>query len=276
MIKDILVHLDGTDDDALRIAHAAGLASGFDAYLTGLYVNLIPGDMWPVAPHFVSSLLDELQQQMRAQGERIHARLLDRMGKLDIRSEVKRLDLYQIELYNTIVIESRCRDLFIATRPYGGAAEPRWTGIFETALFHSGRAVYVLPPDAQPKELTAILIAWNGSREAARAVAEAMPFLHRAKQVHVALIEDDPAEELKLENGADLARHLSRHGISVEIRHVADWHRRSAALLNEIQHIGPDLVVMGAYGQSRFQEWVMGGVTRDFLKTCPVPMLMAR
>ncbi|MGF7159538.1 nucleotide-binding universal stress UspA family protein [Rhodoligotrophos appendicifer] len=275
-IKDIMVHLDGTDEDEVRLAHAEALASSFEAYLTGLYINLIPGDGWPLAPEFLSELLVELQEKTRDDGNRVETRLDQRFQRLAVPNQLKRLDLYLVELYHAIAVQTRCTDLFIASRPYDATGEDRWTGVFETALYHSGRAAYILPPGRQPTAGDSVLVAWNGSRQASRAVAEAIPFMQRAKQVHIALVEDGAAEERGEENGADLARHLSRHGIAVEIRHVADWHRRSAALLNEIERLGCDLVVMGAYGHSRLQEWMLGGVTRDFLKKCPVPMLMAR
>jgi nucleotide-binding universal stress UspA family protein len=86
---------------------------------------------------------------------------------------------------------------------------------------------------------------------------------------------DGPADAKGAEPGADIARHLDRHGVEVELRHVPDWDRTSDALLNEVRQLNADLVVVGAYGHSRFCEWIIGGVTRRFLTLCPAPMLMA-
>jgi nucleotide-binding universal stress UspA family protein len=77
------------------------------------------------------------------------------------------------------------------------------------------------------------------------------------------------------EPGADIARHLDRHGVRVEIRHVTGWSDPAEALLNETQKAAADLIVMGGYGHSRFREWILGGMTRDVLSLANVPVLLA-
>ena len=75
--------------------------------------------------------------------------------------------------------------------------------------------------------------------------------------------------------GADIARHLDRHGINVELRQISGWSNPAEALLNEAEKSGAQMIVMGGYGHSRFREWVLGGVTRDILKVATVPVLLA-
>lgn len=127
-----------------------------------------------------------------------------------------------------------------------------------------------------PASYATILVAWKNTREAARAVAEALPFLQQAQSVLVAVIEEDKAaEEQKLEVGADIGRYLSRHAVSAEIRKIAGWTDTGAAILNEAKQIGADMIVMGGYGHSRFREWILGGVTRRALSESTVPILTA-
>ncbi|MGF7159522.1 nucleotide-binding universal stress UspA family protein [Rhodoligotrophos appendicifer] len=278
-IRDVMVHLDGTSGDEARIKHAESLALRFGAHLTGLYTNLIPAEVWAPTPEFSGALLlAELQQKGRVDSERVKDRLAERFRLLQVNGEVRKLDLFMMEMRDAIADQSRSSDLFVVTRPYSkDDRDSRWPNVFEAALFESGRSVYVVPPASEPRDAAAsVLIAWNGSREATRAIAEGMPFLRRAEQVVVALTDvERPAEEAGEERGADLARHLSRHGIAAELRHIPEWHSQSAGLLNEIERLGSDLVIMGGYGHSRLRETVLGGMTRDFLTECPVPMLMA-
>ena len=133
-----------------------------------------------------------------------------------------------------------------------------------------------VPPASKPGKFDTVFVAWKNTREAARAVAEAMPFLRRASQVIVGLVEEEGAsEQFGIEPGADIGRYLSRHGVGAEIRPINGWVYAGEALLNESQRTGADLVVMGGYGHSRFREWVLGGATRHLLTHAAVPVLIA-
>jgi nucleotide-binding universal stress UspA family protein len=133
-----------------------------------------------------------------------------------------------------------------------------------------------VPPASKPGKFETIFVAWKNTREAARAVAEAMPFLQRASQVIVGLVEEEGAsEQFGIEPGADIGRYLSRHGVAAEIRPINGWVYAGEALLNEAQRTGAQMIVMGGYGHSRFREWVLGGATRHLLTHAGVPVLMA-
>jgi nucleotide-binding universal stress UspA family protein len=118
-----------------------------------------------------------------------------------------------------------------------------------------------------------LLVAWNGSREAARAVADAMPLLERADEVKVLSAKPLDIGDL---SGADIALHLARHDVNTEASSSANKDIDIGdLLLNEAAQEGADLLVMGAYGHSRFRETVLGGATRHVLKNMTVPVLMS-
>jgi nucleotide-binding universal stress UspA family protein len=122
-----------------------------------------------------------------------------------------------------------------------------------------------------------VLVAWDGGREAARAVNDALPILERATAVKALLINpSDASNGHRREPGADIALHLARHGVKVTAaRTVARDISVADAILAEISDYGADLLVMGAYGHSRAREFMLGGVTRQMLTTMPVPVLMS-
>ena len=165
-----------------------------------------------------------------------------------------------------------------------GQADPRRrdTAIMqeeiEAILMRAGRPVLILPYvgsfDLPPGR---VLIGWNGSREAARSVHDALPLLKRAENVTVLSVATDPSEDWEVEIGAvDVAAHLAHHGVNVMVsRTVADGVPEAAALLNEASDLGIGLLVTGAYGQTPMRERVLGGVTRSLLTGMTVPVLMS-
>ncbi len=277
MIRDILVHLDGSAQDETRIIHAEAIAGPFDAHVTGLFTNVVPTPVIPAADGLaVASILEENRLQAEAAGDAHATRLAQRLDALAAPTELRRFDLFADAVWSAVARQARACDLFVTLRPYGADESSRWPEVVEAALFGSGRGVYVVPPNVSARPLGTVLVAWNDTREVAHAVAEAMPLLRLAKQVVVATVDTDgPPEEDREEPGADIARHLDRHGVRVDLRHLPEWREVSRALLNEIEKSGADLAVLGAYGHSRLREWMLGGATRDFLTHCPVPMLMA-
>jgi nucleotide-binding universal stress UspA family protein len=148
--------------------------------------------------------------------------------------------------------------------------------LIEGALFGSGRPVVVVPYiQKQGITLNRILACWDGSRPAARAIADSIPFLTRAKAVEIVVVtgERDKSGEI---TGANMSRHLARHGVTVEIKRVAaDNVDVQSAILAHVADSGADFMVMGGFGHSRLREFILGGVTRSILAAMPVPVLMS-
>ncbi|MDO9427431.1 MAG: universal stress protein [Methylobacterium sp.] len=165
--------------------------------------------------------------------------------------------------------------LFTATvvgRPGAEDGSPRMT-TFETALFEGGRPILLAPPIAPATLGDAILIAWNGSTETARAVAFAMPFLRRAQRIRVISVEGGTVPGPSAE---ELARALACEGIDADHRaHSAGRRTPGEVFLAEAESFGCDLLIKGAYTQSRLRQMIFGGPTSHLLAHANIPMLMA-
>lgn len=275
MIKDIAIHLTGSSEDTTRIAHAAGLARTLDAHLTGIYLHQLP-DVLAITDPSGSAFLQRLVDQSVAQAEARTEALDATFRQLDLTYELRRLDVYPRQVGSVLASEARQSDLFVGTRPYGDPDKGQW--IEEAVLFQSGRPCLFVPSSFDGHSVyDNVLVAWKNTREAARAVADAMPLLKKAKSVVVAIVDEQlgAAEEQRRAPDEDIGRYLSRHGIRAEVHIIDGWTSTGAALRNEAVRTAADLIVMGAYGHSRLREWMLGGATRDVLSTAPVPVLVA-
>ncbi len=275
MIKDIAVHLTGSDEDATRLAHAAQLARALDAHLTGLQVHEMP-EVLTITDPTGSSYLQQLVAESVDRAVATTKQLVPMFAATGINHELRRLDLFPGQVGAALASEVRLSDLFVGTRPYGDPL--RQQRVEEAVLFESGRPCLFVPPGhGAVARYASVLVAWKNTREAAVALAAALPLLRRATEVRVAVIEEGGAGEQRREAaGDDIGRYLSRHGVNAEIRLIAGWTDTAAAILNEAEKSAADLIVLGAYGHSRLREWALGGVTREVLSRSPVPVLTAR
>lgn len=273
MIKDIVVHLTGSEEDRVRLDYAAPIARQFDAHLTGVYAHGIP-EVYTYDPTG-SAYLQEVMTESVARAEATMAKLRQQMDAYALPSELRRIDVMPAGAGRALAAEVRTADLFVGTRPYGDpTGEER---VEEAVLLRSGRGCLFVPPGGTPpRNYGTVLVAWKESRESARAVSEALPILARALQVIVLLVEGEGAsEQFHVEAGADIGRYLSRHGVSAEVRKISGWVHAGEAILNEASQTGAEMIVMGGYGHSRLREWALGGATRHVLTHAAVPVLMA-
>jgi nucleotide-binding universal stress UspA family protein len=149
----------------------------------------------------------------------------------------------------------------------------------EKLLLSNGAPILVIPSGWKSESIgNKILIGWNASREARRAVADALPFLVAASSVTLLVVDsEERADRHGEEPGADIALYLARHGARVEVEQVSSQGSRIAdIILSFAKDHGMDLIVIGAYSHARSVEMMFGGVTRTLLKLSPVPLLMSR
>jgi nucleotide-binding universal stress UspA family protein len=148
--------------------------------------------------------------------------------------------------------------------------------LLEAALFGSGRPIVVIPYiQRDALKLNHVLVCWDHSRNAARAVADALPFLARSNKVEIVIVAHHEANYDDLP-GAGIAEHLARHDLNVELKRlVAADMDVSNAILSYAADCGADFIVMGGYGHSRLREFILGGATRGMLRSMTVPVLMA-
>ena len=146
----------------------------------------------------------------------------------------------------------------------------------EGALFESGRPVIVVPfIQKGGLNLERIMVCWDGSRAASRAIADSLPLLHKAKQVEVVIVANGRAKSDEVP-GADLGQHLARHGLKVDVKRITSPDIDVAStILSYAADSSADFIVMGGYGHSRLREFVLGGVTRGMLESMTVPVLMS-
>lgn len=274
MFKNIVVHLSGSDEDDARLSHAAQLAQMYTSHVTGVFVHEMPETIVFSEPA-ATAAIKEMYDESRKRADTVAESLAPKLEKLGVASELRRLEATAGRTGEVLAAACRAADLFVGTRPQGDSSEME--KIAEAVLLGSGRGCLFVPPGAKPRRsYGTCLVAWNDSREAARAVAEAMPLLQQAETVVVAIVEEHGAsEQYHEEAGADVGRYMSRHDVNAEVRTIAGWQDAGEAILNEAKMTGADLIVMGGYGHSRLREWVLGGATRHALSEADVPVLMA-
>jgi nucleotide-binding universal stress UspA family protein len=274
MIKDVMVHLDGTAGDEVRLAAGNDIADVFHSHIVGLFLNVLP--VLIVPENGIGSMQSaELLNQARTAGDKVEEKLSQRLTRLQKPVELRRFDILNDTAGDVAAREARTADAFVALRPNGasrGAEE-----LVEGVLFGSGRHVWLLPTRKSAKAaFDRILVAWNGSRESARALAEALPYLHKAKEAVVVVIDETSATEGQAIVGKDAINHLRHHGITAVLhRAIVRDNDIAATLIAEARRLKSDLIVMGGYGHSRLREWLLGGATYKLLHKSPVPLLIA-
>jgi nucleotide-binding universal stress UspA family protein len=276
MIKDIMLHLDGSPEDETRLKYGQAIASAGRAHLIGIFTNLLP-ELTVATPMdggaAVMQVLVELEERARRDGDATAQRLTERLASLQAPSELRRIDAIYGALSARATEQARCADLFIATRPYGETDTPVWSDLVEEVLFGSGRALLLVPPGRRWQgPIRTVLIAWNGSREAARALREGLIFVEQAERTFVLLVDSEPGAKPWL----NVESHLTRHGVTPEIVIGKGEGRRVADIILEEANIrSADLIVMGGYGHTRLRERIFGGATADILAESDRPILIA-
>ena len=177
-----------------------------------------------------------------------------------------------------VAVNAYYADLVVIARPESATPQGGPSGLAESLVLSSGRPILLFPRDSKVSQIRRIVVAWNTTREAVRAAADAVPLLARAEAVEVLVIDHERHKGSHgPEPGADIARHLARRGAKVEVRRVSSEGKDVGHLmLSQADAFRADLLVMGAYGHSQVREWVFGSVTRTVLYHASIPVLMSR
>lgn len=174
-------------------------------------------------------------------------------------------------------MRARYSDLVVVSRPYGDGSAVDGEAVTEAALFEGSCAVLVVPGQLTEPFGRKIMIAWNQSSEAMVAVRRAMPLLQAAESVEITVVDPSPHGPERSEPGRALCQMLTRQGVNAEVAVLARTLPQISDIINRrTLEIGADMVVMGAYGHSRFRQAILGGATRNMLEKASVPVFMAR
>ncbi len=274
--KNLLVHIDDSKVCAARLEAAIELARAHDAHLTGLYIaadSLLPGNMSAEVP---ARFLDALPAQVAERIEAARTGFTAAVERAGLTADCRTAHCLSSRVAEVIALHARYADLVILGQPEPEGRREVNAQIPEDAMLGAGRPALVVPYIGAGERLgTRIMVAWDGGREAARAVGDALPLLERARSVVVLVI--NPRRAVHGERpGADIALHLARHGVIVEAQHLeAEGLAVGDALLSRLADQDIDLLVMGAYGHSRLRELVLGGVTRQIFQQMTVPVFMS-
>lgn len=277
--KDILVIVDTSKSCAARLDVAVQLAQDHGAHLTALFVRTMPH-----VPQFVMSQLGpevaDVQKRYAKEAAAAARKIFDAKTagsgvSVEWREETGLL-------IDQCLLHAKYADLVVAGQHDGdddtsaeGQAE-----LLDHLVLEAGRPVLLVPYAGESKTIgKRILVAWNGTREAARALNDALPILKKADDVHVIAVNPrgghgrDGHGDLP---SADIALHLARHGVKADAEAIeSEGMGAGETLLSRAMDESVDLIVMGAYGRSRLRELVLGGATRHMLRHMTVPVLMS-
>jgi len=275
MIKDIALALEvGSSRDPAR-DFAISVSAAFNAHIAAIgfaYAPVLPPmDTVSALP---ADILDAEREENRKAASDAIAQFEEAARRGAVSAESRLIEATVSGAPGVFGTIARSFDLSIVAQTDPNSM--RDDLMVEGALFDSGRPVLIVPYIQRAGlKLERVMVCWDGSRTAARAINDAMPFLARAKAIDVITVA---AKENKTGTiqGADIAQHLARHGLNVELRPITAGDLDvTNAILSDAADRSIDLIVMGGYGHSRLREFVLGGATRGILSSMTVPTLMS-
>lgn len=262
-ITTLLVHVEASAAPDPRLELAVDLANQFDAKLIGvgaeLYRTPYFGDDMSAA-YFVAEEMEAVEVDLKKAEEKFRSAAAAVRQGWDWRVAV-RFPLTEV------ATEARAADLVITSHSRRARASDYNVALPGVLTLQTGRPVLVTPPDAVQLNVKSVVVAWKDTREARRAVSDALPFLERAEKVH--LVEICEKDTLSAANTrlTDVAQHLLRHGINSTVSASVNNKDATAThhFLDVAERHDADLIVAGAYGRSRLEEWIFGGFTKALL-----------
>jgi nucleotide-binding universal stress UspA family protein len=276
--KTIVAIIQSRDDAERVLDCALPFAARFESHLIGVHAEALPVAYTSAVGFPDTEFLQATAEVNKERADKLEALFRGRMKEADQSFEWRSLESFSGDSAHCGISSARCADLVIAAQrnPHADSAA---TADVDALLYESGRPVLVVPHDGPAQSnYGRIVIAWNGSREAARAAFDALPLILEAKHTEVFVI--DPPEEVEEDaeaSGAEIAAALARHGANVTVASEESRHRSVDQILQErVAATGADLLVLGAYSHSWLRQLLFGGVTRTVLQSMPVATFMSR
>ncbi|MGI9570912.1 MAG: universal stress protein [Desulfobulbia bacterium] len=276
-LKSLLVYLPNKDLAARLTEIAGNLALKSDGHLIGFHAMPAIQVYGAMTAEIPIEVIERQERVFRHESEQIAIEFEKIRNALGIQAEFRSEEFGNGDSAKSVAAQARCSDLIVVDQ----GAESNYIdghGLPARLVLESGRPVLIIPSYGEYKEIGKhVLIAWNDSRESARACFDALPILRNAEKVTILTINQvSDAEQQSFSPADDLALCLSRHNLNIETHNIASTPLSvSNEILSRAADFGSDLLVMGCYGHSRFHETVFGGVTREILNSLSLPVLMS-
>jgi nucleotide-binding universal stress UspA family protein len=275
-IKSVLIGVTkefGPDEVSSVLGYGLSLAQQAGAHVTVQAASVEVAVSTARVSKVVAGIVQEENQRLHALAEAVARSAQGEAAAAGVVCTTAAPHLSFPNLLDVFRAQARLHDLTVIDAEPEALLPDR--GLIETLLMDSGRPLLIVPPGQEVFRARRIILAWDGSGRAARSVADALPLLRAAETVEVVAVtgEKDLADTV---TGADIAPHLSRHGVHVEVRPLPALNGDVAETLrNHATLIHADMIVMGSYVHSRLRDLVFGGVTQSLLRHSPVPLFMA-
>lgn len=275
--KSILTILSDAKSATSQLDAAVALARREDAHLDVLCIGVDRTQTGYYYAGATAILTQEAYEQAKEEAAAAEAAVRDRLGREDIRWGIDTAVSQIGALGGPVSMLARFADVVVLVKPYGKNGGPAAEAILEAALFEGHAPVLVLPEGYSGADFgSRVVLAWNQSDESLRAARAAMPILKAAAAVDVTIIDPPTHGPERSDPGGMLSQLLARHGVHAEVSVLAKTlPRTSEVITRHARDINADLIVMGAYGHSRFREAILGGATRNMLETADIPVFMA-
>lgn len=279
MVQDLMLPITRTGGDANAMAAAIALANTCGAHLSVVQPVVMPlpaiGPLGMVADATTVELLDQLREAAEVRAAAFRSQL----SQAGISWELRTTEPIFGNPFEALAHQARFADVVVSAAPdrdSGDAAIAR--GWFSAMLFESGRPVLAVPAH-RPIELPIrhVVLAWKPTREATRALHDALPLMSAATSIDVVSVEPTPGEmDQGPTPGADIATHLARHGFEVNLVNLPrEGQTAATVLLRHAAATQAQLLIAGGYGHSRLREWALGGTTRELLGALHLPILFS-
>ncbi len=276
--KTILVHLNSEPRVARLVGAAMQLALPSNSHVTGLFVVPAAPAKSPLLPMISGNAIQGAIDAYRKTGEGIRATFEAAAAGQPVVAEWRLYNARRPGYIEGVLENARSAELVIAAQKESDWDYADMFDVPDWLAMESGRPVLVVPKAGADDPIgERILVAWNNSRESARAVFDALPLLTRAKEVTVLVVEEADKPETKGElAGAEICATLARHGVKCTAQQAKPSRGDAGVeLLAQVAAHKCDLLVMGCYGRSRLREFVLGGASRHVLQNATVPVLMS-
>lgn len=275
MVKDIIVNLSVTKEGSIVGQYAVSVAAALQAHLTGIAFIYDPVVPISGAGYIPAEIIETQREDNETAADAAIKSFNAAADRAGISNEVLMTNAGLAGAGDQFARMARRFDLAIVGQPQPDISSVEQI-IGETTLFESGRPVIIVPYiQKSPFKNDNVMICWDGSRPAARAVADALPIIGKSGHVEIVIVASERGKQDEIE-GADIGQHLARHGLKVDVHRISGGNIDVGdALLSHAADSGADFMVMGGFGHSRLREFILGGVTRSIFESMTVPVLLS-